>query len=104
MPISLELQDSSKNYLLVPLKLIEQYSTLAYQIDFETIKSFSQAGAGQSTLTALVKQFGADEGALNDFLAKSVFYSRMDHQMCFQVKRVIPAEEAQFRPPAKFEG
>lgn len=41
VPIGLELNGSSKNYLLVPLKLIEQYSTLAYEIDFETIKSFS---------------------------------------------------------------
>ena len=82
-PLEFDLKNSTKNYLLVPLKSASnmQNSSLSYRIDLESIKGFTESESSKNTLTSLLKS--GPYQSLEELQKNAVFYSRLDHQYCF---------------------
>ena len=85
-PLNLDMNGSQKNYLLVPLKLDQEAvqvgedygsSGLTYEINLDTVLSFTERNSGQQTLNKLIED-GKDINLETD-----VFFSRFDAQLCF---------------------
>ena len=72
-----DLPNSSKNYLFAPLKLVSsspEEASFAYELDIETILSFTEKNLASRTL----KQLIANEQINSADLEKAVFFSRFD--------------------------
>ena len=81
----------------MPLKQTNEASAtgLAYAIDTNVILSFTDRHSGNYTLNKLIK---SENSIPKEFLERSVFFSRFEAQLCFQISELIPAEESLAKP------
>lgn len=75
--INFDLRNSSKNYLFVPLRLVDSpagSNFYAYDLDIATVESFSDRCLARHSLKTLTSQ-----GLIKDEeLEKAVFFSRFE--------------------------
>ena len=75
-------------------------TSLAYAIDTNVILSFTERYSGNYTLNKLIR---SENNVCQEFLEKSVFFSRFEAQLCFQISELIPAEDSLAKPISKLE-